>query len=456
MFRHYTYHDIADKYKIFADDGTKAAYFYISRHRQDRFDDDTDYTIIVWDMTTKLPLDTFYRSDNVSMIGGYNEGNSLTSIKFVEDNMALEIVFEDGTVEREQLSFFVKENSEIARIRWYLSFLLDPLDYKRLKGIDSSFTSDPKVEEFLAKEVLHLYTHKVIPFVLQQIQEEVLLKLIQSLNRKRKLSSKYKVAEDFFQTFKQRMAEDSTKFNQIHTVDGLDLELVFLYLPSFFEDKKPSWVIIRNSMDGISALMGIKYYNENYNPKPSDRCLQIRATIQNMLLNNYLTWLNSINFSIDKHAKLLASHASIFSLAAWLEFEPEIQKYQIPRDELLNKISANEILGFFQSLIEDLETQYIVSFEYHGDISVIEAAIRQNDSKIVPQIIIYLPEARLIPRDPQTSMLVFCHFTYRKAEPILLDVFVDYSNAKFKMAIDIITKRARSDLLNLIKSKINE
>lgn len=80
--REFDYEDIPDGEKVFSRDGRRAAAWYISRHREDRYDDDTDYAIVVWDTATHAPIARFSRMYYVSEYTGTTRGKPLAELLF--------------------------------------------------------------------------------------------------------------------------------------------------------------------------------------------------------------------------------------------------------------------------------------------------------------------------------------------------------------------------------------
>ena len=86
-------------------DGTRVVAWYVSRHAEDRFDDDTHYAIVVFDAATKARVASFARSHCVRNDTRETQGKPVASVGFRGgDRDAVAIRFEDGTEEVERVA----------------------------------------------------------------------------------------------------------------------------------------------------------------------------------------------------------------------------------------------------------------------------------------------------------------------------------------------------------------
>ena len=100
MFREYGFVDLK---KIISPDGRKAASWYVSRQRSDRFDNDTDYEVVVFDVATKQKLDSWSYSYDISHMTRHESGKPVSGVGFTEDSSHVIIKFGDGSEEREKI-----------------------------------------------------------------------------------------------------------------------------------------------------------------------------------------------------------------------------------------------------------------------------------------------------------------------------------------------------------------
>jgi hypothetical protein len=95
-----TYDDVDPEDLCFSADGRRAAAWYVSRHREDRYDDDTNYQIVVWDAKTKEELKVFYRGYDVSHYTRSESGKPVVGIELSPDGRQLVIQYADESTEK--------------------------------------------------------------------------------------------------------------------------------------------------------------------------------------------------------------------------------------------------------------------------------------------------------------------------------------------------------------------
>lgn len=99
-FALYVYDDIPDQKKVFSPDRKYALYRYVSSHHEDRYDNDTLYDIVVWNVADKKELRVITKGCNESYYLNTRE-RDIQSVGFSEDGSHIVIKYDDGTEERE-------------------------------------------------------------------------------------------------------------------------------------------------------------------------------------------------------------------------------------------------------------------------------------------------------------------------------------------------------------------
>ncbi len=94
----YDFDEIAPKDRVYNAARTRMAAWWISGKKSDKFDDDTDYMIALWDVATKERLDWFARGRSVDLRDGTADGPKLKRVKFGPGD-TLMLVYEDGSEE---------------------------------------------------------------------------------------------------------------------------------------------------------------------------------------------------------------------------------------------------------------------------------------------------------------------------------------------------------------------
>ncbi len=92
------FNDIAKQDRCYNADKSKMASFWIQKHSEDRWDDDTIYSVALWDVATKQELEFFSRCHKYSKSDGGESGQPITRLEF-DGAGALQVVFADGSQE---------------------------------------------------------------------------------------------------------------------------------------------------------------------------------------------------------------------------------------------------------------------------------------------------------------------------------------------------------------------
>jgi hypothetical protein len=85
----------------YSQDRKRAATFYITRNTQDRYDDDTSYEIVVYDVPSKKEILVRSRSYKVSHYTKTEQGKPISDVELSPDGKTLVIKFDDGTADSE-------------------------------------------------------------------------------------------------------------------------------------------------------------------------------------------------------------------------------------------------------------------------------------------------------------------------------------------------------------------
>jgi WD40 repeat protein len=89
--------------KNYSPDKKRLVVWFVARHREDRFDDDTDYEIAVWDVDQKKRIAKFMRFHKISNSSGNERGAPIDSVAFSPDGSEV-IIVQDGKEQREKLT----------------------------------------------------------------------------------------------------------------------------------------------------------------------------------------------------------------------------------------------------------------------------------------------------------------------------------------------------------------
>jgi hypothetical protein len=98
------YGDIPDSRKIVSPDGTKALAWYVYRHNEDAYDDDTYWEIKVWDTRTGQEIASWMKLHAVSSATGSERGKPVASCRFASHDAGIIIGYQDGSEEMERYS----------------------------------------------------------------------------------------------------------------------------------------------------------------------------------------------------------------------------------------------------------------------------------------------------------------------------------------------------------------
>jgi hypothetical protein len=93
------YTKIDPKELRFSADRKRAATFYVSHHREDRYDDDTLYEIVVYDVAAEKEILVECRAYNVSHYTQSEQGKPIDGVELSPDGKTLVIKYDDGTAE---------------------------------------------------------------------------------------------------------------------------------------------------------------------------------------------------------------------------------------------------------------------------------------------------------------------------------------------------------------------
>jgi hypothetical protein len=96
-----SYTQINPKELRFSADRKRAATFYVSHHREDRYDDDTLYEIVVYDVAAEKEILVRHRAYNVSHYTQSEQGKPIDDVELSPDGKTLVIKYEDGTADSE-------------------------------------------------------------------------------------------------------------------------------------------------------------------------------------------------------------------------------------------------------------------------------------------------------------------------------------------------------------------
>jgi len=90
--------------------------------------------------------------------------------------------------------------------------------------------------------------------------------------------------------------------------------------------------------------------------------------------------------------------------------------------------SLDIILLVAQSELE--EAGYTVSHKFTGQANdALTAALNPDDGSLVPEIYIFLPDARLVPPDPNSTLLIdIKRYTNQENVKMVSDVFIHFQN----------------------------
>lgn len=80
--RQLDFEDVSAKDLIYSQDQQRAVTWHVSRHREDRFDEDTDFEIIVFDVSTKTAIKRLYRSHRYHHDTHAEEGKYIVAVTF--------------------------------------------------------------------------------------------------------------------------------------------------------------------------------------------------------------------------------------------------------------------------------------------------------------------------------------------------------------------------------------
>ena len=90
--------EIPAERRRYSPDGKRVAACWVSREREDRYDEDTVWDIAVWDLASKQRLESYTRTCSVSHSSGQESGRPVRDVRF-DSTGALRIVFQDGSEE---------------------------------------------------------------------------------------------------------------------------------------------------------------------------------------------------------------------------------------------------------------------------------------------------------------------------------------------------------------------
>lgn len=95
--------DVEERDRVYSPDRSRVVTSYVTRHRQDRFSDDTDFEVAVFDVASGEALRRETRSHSIRLDTGERVGLAVASVAFGQTSKDIVITYVDDGVERERI-----------------------------------------------------------------------------------------------------------------------------------------------------------------------------------------------------------------------------------------------------------------------------------------------------------------------------------------------------------------
>ncbi|MCP4177180.1 MAG: hypothetical protein GY756_05375 [bacterium] len=123
-------------------------------------------------------------------------------------------------------------------------------------------------------------------------------------------------------------------------------------------------------------------------------------------------------------------------------------KKMVPVPEMIELIFQEDIITIMKKVCAELDNEgYKTSFKYTGNASdALSSALNPEASSMVPEIFVFLPNAQLVPPDPNTSLKINLEID-KEAVGMLNDVIISYSNGVLEENANYISEKIRDYIM---------
>lgn len=117
-------------------------------------------------------------------------------------------------------------------------------------------------------------------------------------------------------------------------------------------------------------------------------------------------------------------------------------KEMVPVPEMVELIMQEDIIAIMKNICAELDSEgYQTAFKHSGDATnAILSALNPEASSMVPEIFVFMPNAKLFPRDPNTSLQIILEID-KEAVGMLNDVIISFSNEGLMDTAKYISKK---------------